>query len=614
MRQETIYSMVGNSMAPTLFEPMILETEPSDSYQLGDVVIFIDRDRKTIVHRIIKVNRSGYTTRGDNNLTDDEPIVKQDILGKVVAAYRGKKHYRVSGGKYGHLLHRYLRIRKMFLGYFIKSLSFCYHLLSGSGFFIKLLPQKYKPKIIQYQNGHAHLYLGKILAGRYDVRWRRWVIFRPWRIFVDEKSLPLSNHVLINPGKENLQYISRIMASENTLIPSLNEKAWNDLFELADKQGITCYLYYALKQKKSEGIIPVDWQRKIRMQLMHHSVGNLKHLDELEELSLLFEKTGIQVIFLKGSHLAFHVYPSPSLRPMGDIDLIVKEGDIPKMVGALLESGYSSDYFTFENLKQFDRHLPPFIQKGKKSIELHWTLIQPMFQTAETEKTMNWLIHETEEKQYGKGKALVFKPTALVFQIMLHMGLNDGLRPTLKNLMDVLVIIQKHQHEINWEVITNKIVETNFAHRFALVGWLAKSTVGANIPDQFFRSLNIELSQEIKEAALNRILHFNDIDLNGPIALLNQANLIHKLVFVLKYVFMSPSKMKYRHNLKNNWEVFIYYPKRIFDFTRSYKTNVIKTLNPDLELVAKTKEELKLRSWLDQGDLTQWHPIVVTTE
>ena len=62
--------------------------------------------------------------------------------------------------------------------------------------------------------------------------------------------------------------------------------------------------------------------------------------------------------------------------------------------------------------------------------------------------------------------------------------------------------------------------------------------------------------------------------------------------------------MKFRHNLKNNFEVFLYYPKRILDFTRSYKTNVLKTLNPDVELMAKTKEELKLRTWLDDGDLT----------
>jgi hypothetical protein len=282
-----------------------------------------------------------------------------------------------------------LQIRKVFLGHFIKFLSFWYHLLSRPGFFIKLLPQKSKPRIIQYQNGQAHLYIGKIFAGRYEKRWKRWIVFRPWRIFVDEKSLPLPTEVFMDPEKEKLQIISRILDNENTLIPILSLEAWNELFELAENQGVTCYLYYALKQKKSEGIIPLEWQRKIRFQLMHFSVGNLKHLDELEELSLLCERNGINVIFLKGSHLAFHVYPSPSLRPMGDIDIIVKEDDIPKMIEVLHESGYSSDYFTIENRTKYHWHFPPFFKEGKKSIELHWTLLMPGAHDGETGKTMD---------------------------------------------------------------------------------------------------------------------------------------------------------------------------------------------------------------------------------
>jgi signal peptidase I len=105
MISEKIYSMVGISMVPTLVEPMILETEPADYYNPGDVVVFIDRNGKTIVHRIVKRVGSVVTTRGDNNLLDDEPIVRQNILGKVVAAYRGEKRYRVGGGKSGYLLH-----------------------------------------------------------------------------------------------------------------------------------------------------------------------------------------------------------------------------------------------------------------------------------------------------------------------------------------------------------------------------------------------------------------------------------------------------------------------------------------------------------------------------
>jgi signal peptidase I len=197
MLSEKIYSMSGNSMIPTLSEPMILETSRAEYYSQGDVVVFNDKNSNTIVHRIVKLTKSGFITRGDNNLTDDEPIVQQDILGKVVAAYRGQKQYRVSEGKNGYRVHRYLQVRKNILRYPQKILSFVYRILSGTDFFAKLLPGKYKPNIIQYQNGQSQVYIGKILAGRYDVRRQHWIILRPWRIFINEKSLPHPNQVKI---------------------------------------------------------------------------------------------------------------------------------------------------------------------------------------------------------------------------------------------------------------------------------------------------------------------------------------------------------------------------------------------------------------------------------
>ena len=187
---ERIYSMIGSSMNPTLFEPMILETSKADRYYPGDVVVFNSKN-KTIVHRIIKVNQTGYITRGDNNLNDDEPIDFHDILGKVIMAFRGNKRYKVCGNKQGYLLHRYLQIRKKLLHRFIKVFVFGYHLLSHSGIFVHFLPPRYKPRIIQFQNGQAHLYMGTILVGRYNVRRHNWVIFRPWRFFIDEKKLPI---------------------------------------------------------------------------------------------------------------------------------------------------------------------------------------------------------------------------------------------------------------------------------------------------------------------------------------------------------------------------------------------------------------------------------------
>jgi Uncharacterised nucleotidyltransferase len=404
---------------------------------------------------------------------------------------------------------------------------------------------------------------------------------------------------MIPQDKENIRNISQIVNSEILSIPSLDEQGWNDLLEFARKQGVLCYIYYALKQKNAENVLPEAWKSMIKLQLLHFSTGNIKHLLELEEISLLFEKAQAPVVFLKGSHLAFHVYPYPSLRPMGDIDIVVSYENIQKTIDTLLDSGYQSDYFIVEYVQKYHWHFPPFKKERKKTIELHWTLIQPKLHTTETEEIMQWLFTETEEKQFGSSKALVFKPDALVFQLMLHYGLNDDINPSLKNLLDITVAIQKHKNEINWEVITGKILETCFVRRFVLIGWLARNTVGANIPDYFFQKLNVKLTEEVTDLALNRIFHFSEVDFLGKHTDLYNANLTQKMIIMLTNLFPSPSRLKYRYNLKNNWEALFYYPKRVFDLVTTYNSDVIRTLKPNEAEIAKTKEEIILVDWLE---------------
>src|SRR5204863_6393847 len=52
----------------------------------------------------------------------------------------------------------------------------------------------------------------------------------------------------------------------------------------------------------------------------------------------------VDVLPLKGLHLAHRVYPSPSLRDMGDLDLLVRRGALPDADAALRRLGYVPDH------------------------------------------------------------------------------------------------------------------------------------------------------------------------------------------------------------------------------------------------------------------------------
>src|SRR5207237_2152698 len=46
-------------------------------------------------------------------------------------------------------------------------------------------------------------------------------------------------------------------------------------------------------------------------------------------------------LLLKGSDLAFTVYPDPLLRPAADVDLLVRPGDLARALAVLVARGYT---------------------------------------------------------------------------------------------------------------------------------------------------------------------------------------------------------------------------------------------------------------------------------
>ena len=74
---------------------------PFDSLQAGDVVAFESRG-KSIAHRIVGRDGSGFRTKGDGNTSEDAlPLISADLIGKVVARERRGVRAVVEGGAAG---------------------------------------------------------------------------------------------------------------------------------------------------------------------------------------------------------------------------------------------------------------------------------------------------------------------------------------------------------------------------------------------------------------------------------------------------------------------------------------------------------------------------------
>ncbi len=189
----------GLSMNPTFYEPELLTIVPYSDREpkKGDIICYrLDHKNKGIVHRIIMVKGSRIKTRGDNSAyPDDYTVDKAAVVGRVIASRRGNKTRTVYSGKFGLFSMHFSRCYHKFNRLITKLLHKSYCDLADSGILRKLKPKNMVFKVVVFRRNNNIIYPKLILKGRtvgtYNFRFEKWIINRPYRLFVDKQNLPV---------------------------------------------------------------------------------------------------------------------------------------------------------------------------------------------------------------------------------------------------------------------------------------------------------------------------------------------------------------------------------------------------------------------------------------
>jgi hypothetical protein len=156
--------------------------------------------------------------------------------------------------------------------------------------------------------------------------------------------------------------------------------AWQNLFSLAEHQGVQPLLFEALNLVQD--VVPEAefhaWKRAYDANL----VKNLLLARELIRIVAHLCANQIQVLAYKGLSLAEALYRDVALRQSGDIDLLVQARDLRRAREALLELGYSARHAFSEQQERF------FLRSGYECVfdgaagqnilEVQWAF-QPRF-------------------------------------------------------------------------------------------------------------------------------------------------------------------------------------------------------------------------------------------
>lgn len=187
----------GPSMNPILKPGDGLRVLPygDRKIRVGDVVVIRSPDREEyVVHRVASVGLQGIRTQGDNNSSVDPWVLgPEDIIGRVDRAERKNRTRKISGGSPGRIYVSGVRAFKQMDLKVSGILHPAYRWLATSGIFRKFLPQQMKPQVICFKGSNftqLQLRMGSRVVGRLLPGQDQWHIRRPFRLFIDEFTLP----------------------------------------------------------------------------------------------------------------------------------------------------------------------------------------------------------------------------------------------------------------------------------------------------------------------------------------------------------------------------------------------------------------------------------------
>jgi hypothetical protein len=282
--------------------------------------------------------------------------------------------------------------------------------------------------------------------------------------------------------------------------------------------GIAPLLYQTLRRLPAWDELP----QSIRTYLQNYYELNGERLGilmaELQAILKSARQAGMRVLPLKGAILATHYYQAQALRPMADLDLLVRPSDLYRMGRLLRQLGYRDMLSSLRHqrflltrrglqITSLDREHPdnPYV------VEIH-TAVEEEFPGCHYRITDD-LWNQSEPAQFGDAPGRLVNPPALLEHLLIH-GARDLFdhHARLIQLYDMSLVIP-HLSAPDWDLLRHEAGRRQ-AQRwlYAPLRFLERYLGGAAPPDfmaYLTRYVPTRLGNFLEDADLYKLSHLN---------------------------------------------------------------------------------------------------------
>ncbi len=286
-------------------------------------------------------------------------------------------------------------------------------------------------------------------------------------------------------------------------------RSWDAVIEIAKGHAVLALVHRFLSLE-CQSVMPAEAMLKMRLQSQSIALYNRHLTTELVRLTGLLKAAGIPAIAFKGPVLAAMAYGSIDLRQFVDLDILVRQTDLPRIAEILTAEKYLSPHTRREGLATgyFQEYEDAFFAAGRMgAIDVHWKITPRSFRFAPDEEFF-WRRAQAVELEFGSVAAIA--PEDLLLFICVHAAKHGWVQ--LGSICDVTETIRARP-AIDLTAILDQAT-TLGSRRIFLTGlYLAHELVGAPIPedivaiarnDRAVRALARRIATQLFSAASQR--------------------------------------------------------------------------------------------------------------
>jgi hypothetical protein len=367
-----------------------------------------------------------------------------------------------------------------------------------------------------------------------------------------------------------LFYCCRTKKDDLLEIPDID---WNVFLEKARIEGISPLVFSRLPGLAEHYDIPEYVTEELKKDYYLSATKNALIFEELKNVLSLFNQKRLQVIVMKGAALAETVYGNPALRPMSDVDLLVKKENLHQIDELLKKLGYSQADrsvddvdFTSTYLTTLDYRSPA---KNSPSFHVHWHFVNS---TIPNESYINHIKmddiwQDAVKTNIADIETWVMSPHHLLIHLSEHALRVTHSLSRLSYFCDIDRAINYYGKDLDWNLLIQDTIRFNLNKMVYTTLYFSAYFIKAKVPEDILAKLkpkrfSIPEKIFIRKAAENK----RTPGMSYLIHLSMNKGLAKKLKFMVKTLFppkdilaqrsyISRSDMNYRYYLNRTKEV-----------------------------------------------------------